>query len=214
MAEAYLIDKLNSVEQTFQELTRKLADPDVAQDPDEFQRIAKSRSSLEETVTTYEDWKHTKDELAGAKEVYKEASSDPELRDMAALEVEELEERLANLETKLKVLLLPRDPNDDKNIMLEIRAGAGGDEASIWAGDLVRLYSRYAERQNWQVKLLSESAADMGASKRLFSKFRVIESTASLSLRLAFTGFSVFQSQKPGACPHFDGHRGHHARGG
>lgn len=165
MAEAYLIDKLNSVEQTFQELTRKLADPDVAQDPDEFQRIAKSRSSLEETVTTYEDWKHTKDELAGAKEVYKEASSDPELRDMAALEVEELEERLANLETKLKVLLLPRDPNDDKNIMLEIRAGAGGDEASIWAGDLVRLYSRYAERQNWQVKLLSESAADMGGFK-------------------------------------------------
>ncbi len=165
MAEAYLIEKLNSVEQTFQELTRKLADPDVAQDPTEFQRIAKSRSSLEETVNVYADWKQTKEELAGAKEVYKESINDPDLREMASLEVEELEERLASLAAKLKVLLLPRDPNDDKNIMLEIRAGAGGDEASIWAGDLVRLYSRYAENQGWQVKLLSESAADMGGFK-------------------------------------------------
>jgi peptide chain release factor 1 len=165
MAEAYLIDKLNSVEQTFQELTRRLADPDVAQDPDEFQRIAKSRSSLEETVTVYTTWKQTKEELAGAREIYKESGSDPELREMASAEVEELDQRLATLEAQLKVLLLPRDPNDDKNIMLEIRAGAGGDEASIWAGDLVRLYSRYAERQGWRVKLLSESAADMGGFK-------------------------------------------------
>ncbi len=165
MAEAYLIEKLNSVEQTFQDLTRRLADPDVAQDPMEFQRIAKSRSSLEETVNAYEEWKQTKEELAGAKEVYKESASDPDLREMAALEVSELEKRLATLEGRLKVLLLPRDPNDDKNIMLEIRAGAGGDEASIWAGDLVRLYSRYAESQGWQVKLLSESAADMGGFK-------------------------------------------------
>ena len=165
MAEAYLIEKLNSVEQTFQELTRRLGDPDVASDPDEFQRIAKSRSSLEETVNTYADWKATGEELAGAREIYKEASSDPEMKEMAALEVASLEETLAELEARLKVLLLPRDPNDDKNIMLEIRAGTGGDEASIWAGDLVRLYSRYAETQGWKVKLLSESAADMGGFK-------------------------------------------------
>ena len=165
MAEAYLIQKLNSVEQTFQELTRRMADPDVASDPDEFQRIAKSRSSLEETVTTYAEWQATGDELAGAREIYKEASSDPELKEMAGLEVAELDEKLAALEARLKVLLLPRDPYDDKNIMLEIRAGTGGDEASIWAGDLVRLYSRYAENQGWKVKLLSESAADMGGFK-------------------------------------------------
>jgi peptide chain release factor 1 len=84
---------------------------------------------------------------------------------MASLEVEELQQRLNTLENKLKVLLLPQDPNDDKNIMLEIRAGTGGDEASIWAGDLVRLYSRYAEKQGWRVKLLSESVADMGGFK-------------------------------------------------
>ncbi|MFZ4674455.1 MAG: peptide chain release factor 1 [Nodosilinea sp.] len=165
MAEAYLIEKLNSVEQTFQELTRRLADPDVAKNPDEFQRIAKSRSSLEDTVVTYDEWKSTGDELGEAKEIYKEASGDPELKEMAALEVADLEERLAALEARLKLLLLPRDPNDDRNIMLEIRAGTGGDEASIWAGDLVRLYSRYAETQGWRVKLLSESSADMGGFK-------------------------------------------------
>ena len=134
MAEAYLIDKLNSVEQTFQELTRRMADPDVAQDPDEFQRIAKTRSSLEETVITYHQWKEAVDELAGAKEVYKGAQGDPEMREMAALEVEELEQTIERLENRLKILLLPKDPNDEKSIMLEVRAGTGGDEASIWAG--------------------------------------------------------------------------------
>jgi peptide chain release factor 1 len=165
MAEAYLIEKLNSVEQTFHELTRRLADPDVATNPDELQRVAKARSSLEETVRTYEEWKSAQEELAGAKEIFKEANADPEMKEMAALEVEELEERSTQLEEQLKILLLPRDPNDDKNIMLEIRAGTGGDEASIWAGDLVRMYSRYAESQNWRVKLLSESPADMGGFK-------------------------------------------------
>jgi len=112
MAESYLLNKLQSVEQTYKELTRRLADPDVTSNPGELHRLAKSRASLEETI-----------------------------------------------------LLLPRDPLDEKNIMLEIRAGTGGDEASIWAGDLVRLYSKYAETQKWKVSLLSESPADMGGFK-------------------------------------------------
>lgn len=165
MAETYLLEKLQSVEQTFHELTRRLADPDIATNPDELQRLAKARSSLEETVTTYDTWKQVSQELAGARAILKEANSDPEMREMANLEVEELETKLYHLENRLKILLLPRDPNDDKNIMLEIRAGTGGDEASIWAGDLVRMYSRYAEGQNWNVKLLSESLADMGGFK-------------------------------------------------
>ena len=164
MAEAYLLDKLKSVEQTFQELTHRLADPDIATNPDELQKIAKARSSLEETVITYRKWQEATEELSGAKEILKEAS-DPEMKEMAGLEIEELEAQLEQLETKLKVLLLPSDPNDDKNIMLEIRAGTGGDEASIWAGDLLRMYSRYAEGQNWKVSLLSESTADMGGFK-------------------------------------------------
>ena len=164
MAEAYLLDKLKSVEQTFQELTHRLADPDIATNPDELQKIAKARSSLEETVMTYRKWQETIEELAGAKEILKEAI-DPEMKEMASMEISELEDQIEQLEKRLKVLLLPKDPNDDKNIMLEIRAGTGGDEASIWAGDLVRMYSRYAESQNWKVFLLSESAADMGGFK-------------------------------------------------
>ncbi|WP_414542487.1 peptide chain release factor 1 [Nostoc sp. CCY0012] len=167
MAESYLLDKLKSVEQTFNELTRRLADPDTASNPDEYQKIAKSRSSLEEVVNTYETWKTATEELVGARQVLKESNSDPELQEMAALEVKELEEKLEYLETRLKVLLLPRDPNDDKNIMLEIRAGTGGDEASIWAGDLLRMYSRYAELQNWKVKLVSESLGEMGGFKEV-----------------------------------------------
>jgi peptide chain release factor 1 len=165
MAESYLLDKLKSVEQTFHELTRRMADPDIAKDPAEFQRIAKSRSSLEETVSTFEDWRKTQEDLEGSRQILKEAGGDNELRDMAALEVEELESKIAALEQRLKVLLLPSDPNDDKNIMLEIRAGTGGDEASIWAGDLVRMYSRYAEGQRWRVKLLSESTTESGGFK-------------------------------------------------
>ncbi|MBW4643384.1 MAG: peptide chain release factor 1 [Goleter apudmare HA4340-LM2] len=167
MAESYLLEKLKSVEQTFNELTRRLADPDTAKNPDEYQKIAKSRSSLEEVVNTYETWKTAQEELIGARQVLKEANSDPELQEIAALEVNELEQKLEYLEARLKVLLLPRDPNDDKNIMLEIRAGTGGDEASIWAGDLLRMYSRYADVQGWKVKLVSESLGEMGGFKEV-----------------------------------------------
>jgi peptide chain release factor 1 len=165
MAEQYLLDKLKSVQQTFQELTKRMADPDVARDPDEFQKVAKARASLEETVLTYEKWQQLTQELKGAEQVVKDSGGDPEMREMAVLEVEELQGEIQRLEERLKVLLLPRDPNDDKNIMLEIRAGTGGDEAGIWAGDLVRIYSRYAEGQRWKVALLSESPADMGGFK-------------------------------------------------
>ncbi|NMG07989.1 peptide chain release factor 1 [Brasilonema sp. UFV-L1] len=165
MAETYLLEKLKSVEQTFHELTRRLADPDTAKNPDEYQKVAKARSSLEEVVDTYETWKNAQEELVGARQVLKESQGDPELQEMAGLEVQELEEKIEHLENRLKILLLPRDPNDDKNIMLEIRAGTGGDEASIWAGDLVRLYSRYADTQGWRVKLVSESLAEMGGFK-------------------------------------------------
>ncbi|TVQ43899.1 MAG: peptide chain release factor 1 [Gloeocapsa sp. DLM2.Bin57] len=172
MAETYLLDKLKSVEQTYQELTKRLADPDIATNPDELQQVAKARSSMEETVNTYYEWQNVQTELQGAKQVLKEAAGDQELREMAQLEVAELEAKSKQLETRLKILLLPRDPNDDKNIMLEIRAGTGGDEASIWAGDLLRMYSRYAETQNWNVQLVSESLADMGGFKEVILEIK------------------------------------------
>lgn len=165
MTETYLLSKLKSVEETFNELTKRLADPEIATDPMEVQRVAKARSSLEEVVNTFDLWKGTTEELEGAKEVLKEANGDSEMESMASGEVKELETKLSDLEQRLKILLLPQDPLDEKNIMLEIRAGTGGDEASIWAGDLLRMYSRYAESQKWQVKLLSESPAEMGGFK-------------------------------------------------
>jgi peptide chain release factor 1 len=165
MAESYLLDKLRSVEQTFHELTRKLGDPDIARDTSEMQRIGKARAALETVVETFDKWKQTQEDLVGAREIVKESGNDLELQAMATLEAGELEAQSEELERQLKVLLLPKDPNDDKNIMLEIRAGTGGDEAGIWAGDLVRMYSRYAETQKWKVKLVSESLAEMGGFK-------------------------------------------------
>ena len=164
MPAPYLIKKLQSVEQTFNELTRRMGDPDVATDHGEFQRIAKVRASLEETVITYESFRKAEQDFVESQQILKE-SDDPELKEMAAMEVDELSTTLTELEKKLQILLLPQDPNDDKNIMLEIRAGTGGDEAGIWAGDLVRLYTRYAERQGWRVKMLSETLAEMGGFK-------------------------------------------------
>ncbi len=167
MAESYLLEKLQSVEQTFQELTRRLADPDVAQNPREYQRVATARSSLEETVDTYHQWQAALRDLEGVLQIQDESRSDPELQEMVAQEVTHLRSQVQTLEERMKVLLLPRDPLDDKNIMLEIRAGTGGDEASIWAGDLMRMYYRYSESQNWQVKLVSESLAEMGGYKEV-----------------------------------------------
>jgi peptide chain release factor 1 len=165
MAESYLLDKLRSVEQTFHELTRKLGDPDIARDPGEMQRIGKARASLEEVVETFETWKQIQEDIITTRQLVKDSGNDLELQEMATIEAGELEAKSNELESKLKVLLLPKDPNDERNIMLEIRAGTGGDEAGIWAGDLVRMYSRYAETQNWKVFLVSESLAEMGGFK-------------------------------------------------
>jgi len=166
MPAPYVLEKLKSVEVTFNELTRRLGDPDVATDPEELQRIAKARSGLEETVNIFEQWQRVQAELKESQELVREAE-DPEMREMALLEVKSLEEQSARLELQMSLMLLPRDPNDDKNIMLEIRAGTGGDEAGLWAADLMRMYTRYAESQNWRVKLLSESPSEMGGYKEV-----------------------------------------------
>ncbi len=164
-APAHMLRKLRDVESTFQELTFRMADPAVATDPDEMQRVARARAALEQTVQTYEEWQAVGEEIKGAEDIKRTANGDTDLIAMADMELEELYARQEALEDRLTVLLLPRDPNDDKNIMLEIRAGAGGDEAAIWAGDLMRMYTRYGESQGWSVRLVSISEADMGGVK-------------------------------------------------
>lgn len=140
MAEPYLIAKLDSAERTWKELSLRLADPDVASNPDEYQILAKSIAELEEVVTDYQKFKHVEVQLQQSKELAKEPGIDQDMADMVADEINMLSKELSQLEQKLKVLLVPSDPLDSRNIMLEVRAGTGGDEAGIWAGDLVGAY--------------------------------------------------------------------------
>lgn len=146
-------------------MTMQLADPDICSDTKELTRITKARAALEPVVAAYEDWARSMQNLEEAREMFVDASDDVEMREMAREEISSLETHLEELESKLKILLLPKDPNDDKNCMLELRAGTGGDEASIWAGDLVKVYTKYATEQNWMISLVSESEGADGGYK-------------------------------------------------
>ncbi|KAL3328688.1 hypothetical protein AABB24_036033 [Solanum stoloniferum] len=165
MAEPYLIKKLDSAEKTWKELSVKLADPDVVSNPSEYQKLAQSMSELDEVVLTYRKFKDCEKQLEEAKALAKEAGPDEDMAEMVASEIQSLTEQLKELEEKFKLMLLPSDPLDARNIMLEVRAGAGGDEAGIWAGDLVRMYEKYSERNSWKFAPISCSEAEKGGFK-------------------------------------------------
>lgn len=165
MAETYLIAKLDSAERTYKELSVRLADPDVANDASEYQTLAKSMADLEEIVTAYQAFKSCEMQLEEAKELANDSAGDREMIEMAGEEAKALEQQIKELEESLKVLLLPSDPLDARNIMLEVRAGTGGDEAGIWAGDLVKMYQKYAERNNWRASPISSAEAERGGFK-------------------------------------------------
>src|SRR5579864_1556153 len=135
--------RLDDMEKRFEELTAQMADPAVINDGESYRKIAKSRSELEEIVNKYREYKNDDRNLQEARGML--AETDPELRQMAQDEVQRLEPELVRIEGELKILLLPKDPNDEKNIVLEIRAGTGGDEATLFAAEIFRMYSRYAE---------------------------------------------------------------------
>jgi peptide chain release factor 1 len=153
-------DRLDQAEARFNELNAKMVEPAVTNDPEQYRKISKARSELEETVGKYADWKRVDRELREARPMLDEADRD--LRQMAELEVARLEPELAQIEQELQVLLLPKDPNDEKNVILEIRKGAGGDEASLFAGEVFRMYTRYAEEQGWKVEVTSLSESSVG----------------------------------------------------
>ncbi|KAH1107176.1 hypothetical protein J1N35_010944 [Gossypium stocksii] len=165
MAEPYLITKLESAEKTWKELSVKLADPDVVSNPTEYQKLAQSVSELDEVVSTFRGFKECEKQLEEAKALSEEEGTDVDMAEMIASEISSLSGQLKELEEKLKVLLLPSDPLDGRNIMLEVRAGTGGDEAGIWAGDLVRMYQKYSERNSWKSTLISCSEAEKGGFK-------------------------------------------------
>lgn len=166
-APKFLIDKLESSMQTHKELTFRLADPDVASDAKEFQKLSKALGELTGVVEQYARYKACEEELQEAKAMVKDAGGDPEMEEMAREEAAALVEEMEELEEKMTLALLPTDPLDEKNIMLEIRAGTGGDEAGIWAGDLWKMYQRHANNEGWKATIVSQNPADSGGYKEI-----------------------------------------------
>ena len=166
-APKFLIDKLESSTQTHKELTFRLADPDVASDAKEFQKLSKALGELTGVVEQYARYKACEEELVEAKQMVKDAGGDPEMEEMAREEAAELAGEMEALEEKMTLALLPSDPLDEKNIMLEIRAGTGGDEAGIWAGDLWKMYQRHAQNEGWKATIVSQNPADSGGYKEI-----------------------------------------------
>ena len=165
MAKLTLFEKLDRIESRYDEMTGELSAGAVT-DTDRFQKLAKTHSDLGVIVTKYREWKDVQHALEGAKQLYAE-STDAEMKQMAHDEQRELEARLAPVERELKLLLIPKDPNDEKNVIVEIRAGTGGDEASLFAAELFRMYSRYAESQGWKVEILESSPSSIGGMKEV-----------------------------------------------
>jgi peptide chain release factor 1 len=153
-------DRLDEAEARFNELTDRMADPAVINDSDLYRKTTKAQSELGELVSKYREWKKADRELRDARPMLAEA--DPELKEMAEAEVARLEPEIARIEEELQVLLLPKDPNDEKDVVLEIRKGAGGDEASLFAAEIFRMYTRYAEEQGWKVEVTSVSESSVG----------------------------------------------------
>lgn len=159
-----MFDRLEEVEDKYIELGEKLSDPSVWSDPKEYQHIAKSHSDLAGLVNKYREYKQVVQEKVGADELLRE-NTDDELRQMAQLELEELRAKEEAIEKELTVLLLPKDPNDEKSVLLEVRAGTGGEEAALFAGELLRMYSRYAELRGWKTELMSANETGIGGYK-------------------------------------------------
>jgi peptide chain release factor 1 len=161
------VQRLEQLEKRFDELTQQMADPAVISDADQYRKITKAQSELSEIVAKYRQWKKADDSLSQARQML--AEPDPDLRAMAEMEVSQLEPEKVGIEEDLKILLLPKDPLDDKNVVLEIRAGTGGDEATLFAAEIFRMYSRYAETQGWKMEVTSSSDSSVGGLKEVIA---------------------------------------------
>jgi peptide chain release factor 1 len=166
MAVMTLSEKLDQLGTRYDELTQELSTAEAVTDSSRFQKIAKQHAELEEIVAKHREYKHIEKDLAGAQQMYIEAE-DAEMKQMAHDEEKQLTARKEIVERELKLLLLPKDPNDEKSVIVEIRAGTGGDEAALFAGELFRMYSRYAETQGWKVEVLESSPSSLGGLKEI-----------------------------------------------
>ena len=164
-----MFDKLEQLEQRYRELERDLSDPTLVTDQQRFQKTAKQHRDMEPVIERFREYKTVKQGIADAEVML--AETDPDIKAMAQEELDSLNARLPEIEAQLKVMLLPRDPNDDKNIIIEVRAGTGGDEASLFAAEVFRMYLRFAEQHRWKVEILSESPSDVGGLKEVTAIF-------------------------------------------
>jgi peptide chain release factor 1 len=163
---ASIAAKLAALDARLKEVDARLTDPDVTSDLDDYRKLTQERAEIQPVVELFNEYRGAEGDLATAEEM----ARDPSMREFADAEVKAGRERLVALEADLQKMLLPRDPNDEKNLFLEVRAGTGGDESALFAGDLFRMYSRYAERNRWQVEIISESAGDAGGFKEVIAR--------------------------------------------
>ncbi|KGY10855.1 peptide chain release factor 1 [Vibrio tubiashii] len=165
---ASILIKLETLVERYEEVQHLLGDPDVIGDQDKFRALSKEYSQLEEVTKCFQAYQQAQEDLIAAEEMAKE--DDEEMREMAQEEIKEAKATIENLSDELQILLLPKDPNDDRNCFLEIRAGAGGDEAGIFAGDLFRMYSKFAEKKGWRVEVMSSNESEHGGYKEMIAK--------------------------------------------
>ncbi|PES36475.1 peptide chain release factor 1 [Bacillus thuringiensis] len=161
-----VLDRLQAVENRYEKLNELLSDPEVISDTNKLREYSKEQSDIQETVEVYREYKDVREQLKDAKAMLEE-KLDAEMRDMVKEEVSELESQEKMLSERLKILLVPKDPNDDKNVIVEVRGAAGGDEAALFAGDLYRMYSRYAEVQGWKTEIIEASYTELGGYKEI-----------------------------------------------
>ena len=162
-----MFQKLEAVEKRFEELTIKISDPEVIANQNEWREFMKEHAELEPIVEKYREYKKIQAQYNEAKEMIEDASIDKELKDLAEMEMLESKEKLPKIEEEIKILLIPKDKDDEKNIICEIRAGAGGEEAALFAGTLFRMYSMYAERKHWKLEILNENETGLGGYKEI-----------------------------------------------
>ncbi|GED20839.1 MULTISPECIES: peptide chain release factor 1 [Kurthia] len=161
-----MFDRLQAVEDRYERLNELLSDPDVVSDNKKLAQYSKEQSDIQETVEVYREYKSIKEQIADAKEMLDE-KLDPDMKEMVKEELKELEVQVPALEERLKVLLIPKDPNDSKNVIMEIRGAAGGDEAALFANSLFRMYSKYAETQGWKIEVMNANPTELGGYKEI-----------------------------------------------
>lgn len=161
-----MIDKLQALEDKYEDLSHKISDPEIINDQAQWQKLIKEHANLEQIVVKFREYKNVLTGIDDSK-VMLQDDIDKEFEEMVKLELAELQERKVTLEQELKILLLPKDPNDDKSVIVEIRGAAGGEEAALFAGSLFRMYTRYAERQGWKIDMLSSNPTDIGGYKEV-----------------------------------------------